>query len=333
VYSIPAAGKIIFQKFQRLEKVGGMKLTLKSLFGGKKQESEAGPLETDVADLAASRGVDISACKSVCLALGPYRNLTTLTAATLFLHPNCQVLNHAGGRIFGNDEVDFISNFSRARLDRFIQFAIAISAKGERGKVGGSITHSHAFTHDEMKEAFAKSGAQLTKTRIESLFWKESLHTSNLIREKNVDLAAMFAADSRIRFLLPIRNPMDCAISNLKTGLVDVFRGLRRDSPMADVTRAVLDEIRWFAELQEKFPSRFFHYFEHEISRDMLVRLAQFLELQPTEAWLQEAAGVMKIKPSYDHDPALVTAYRDHIRASFSKLPAYSKGLLAFIGE
>ena len=60
-----------------------MKLTLKSLFGGKKQEAEAGPLETDAADLAASRGVDISACKSVCLALGPYRNLTTLTAATL----------------------------------------------------------------------------------------------------------------------------------------------------------------------------------------------------------------------------------------------------------
>lgn len=308
-----------------------MKLSLKTLFGSKKNDHDTGPLETDASDLAASRNVDISTCKTVCLALGPYRNLTTLTAATLFLHPNCQVLNHAGGRIFGNDEVDFITHYSPARLDRFIQFAIAISAKGERGAVGGSITHSHAFTHGEMKEAFAKTGAQLTKTRIEALFWKESLHTSNLIREKNVDLAAMFAADPRIRFLLPIRNPMDCAISNLKTGLVDVFRGLRRDSPVADVTRAVLDEIRWFAELQEKFPTRFFHYLEHEVSRTMLERLANFLQLEPTETWLHEAASVMKIKPSYDHDPALVAAYREHVRANFVKFPAYSHGLLAFI--
>lgn len=309
-----------------------MKLSLKALFGSKKHEQDVGPLETDAADLAASRNVDIAPCKTVCLALGPYRNLTTLTAATLFLHPNCQVLNHAGGRIFGNDEVDFISNFSRARVDRFIQFAIAISAKGERGAVGGSITHSHAFTHGEMKEAFAKTGAQLTKTRIEALFWKESLHTSNLIREKNVDLAATFAADPRIRFLLPIRNPMDCAISNLKTGLVDVFRGLRRDSPVADVTRAVLDEIRWFADLQEKFPGRFFHYFEHEVSSAMLERLANFLKLDPTEVWLHEAASVMKIKPSYNHDHDLVAAYREHIRANFGKFPTYSQGLLTFVG-
>ncbi|MHB8529324.1 MAG: hypothetical protein ACYC8V_07420, partial [Caulobacteraceae bacterium] len=31
--------------------------------------------------------------------LGPYRNLTTLTASVLALHPQCQVLNHASDRI------------------------------------------------------------------------------------------------------------------------------------------------------------------------------------------------------------------------------------------
>ncbi|MEM7479491.1 MAG: hypothetical protein AAF483_31280, partial [Planctomycetota bacterium] len=75
-------------------------------------------------DLVESLTRDIGECQSVCLALGPYRNLTTLTAATLFLHPNCQVLNHAGSRIYGNTEVDFLADYSRERFDRFIQFAI-----------------------------------------------------------------------------------------------------------------------------------------------------------------------------------------------------------------
>lgn len=57
---------------------------------------------------------------------------------------------------------------------------------------------------------------------------------------------------------------MDCAVSNLQAGHVNAFRGLRRASPVADVTRAVLDEIRWVAELQQRFPSRCFHYFEQD---------------------------------------------------------------------
>src|SRR5689334_13648080 len=84
----------------------------------------------DNIDLILSSFIDISECKSVCLALGPYRNLTTLTAATLFLHPNCQVLNHGGMRIFGNLQVDFLSNnYSEERFNRFVQYAIRISTK------------------------------------------------------------------------------------------------------------------------------------------------------------------------------------------------------------
>lgn len=69
----------------------------------------------DGVDLFMSRSIDISACKSVCLAIGPTGNLTTLTAATLFLHPDCQVLNHGGTRIFGNKQIDFLSDYSEGR--------------------------------------------------------------------------------------------------------------------------------------------------------------------------------------------------------------------------
>jgi hypothetical protein len=67
------------------------------------------------------------------MTLGPYRNLTTLTASVLFLHPNCQVLNHAGNRIFGDEELDFIANYNNEIFEAFTRYAIYISQKGTRG--------------------------------------------------------------------------------------------------------------------------------------------------------------------------------------------------------
>ncbi|MCW5878805.1 MAG: hypothetical protein KIS80_08075, partial [Anaerolineales bacterium] len=53
----------------------------------------------------------IDGLESVCLFLGPYRNLTTLTASMLSLHPECQVLNHAGTRVFPNKNLNFIEEY------------------------------------------------------------------------------------------------------------------------------------------------------------------------------------------------------------------------------
>jgi hypothetical protein len=286
---------------------------------------------TDRIELIMSRPLDIKDCKSVCLALGPYRNLTTLTAAILFLHHNCQVLNHAGSRIYGNSHVDFLSDFSEEKLNRFIQFAIKISGKGQRGDLGGSITYSHTFDSNyKMNETYAKTGLGLVKKQIRCLFWKESLRTSNLIREKHVNIGNIFAKDDRLRFLLPIRNPLDCAISNLKTGHVNIFRGLNKYSTVFEVMQAVLDEIYWFALHMEDFPDRFFYYFEHAISRKMLVNLATFLKLDPDEAWLSDALSVMITKSNYEHDSEILAFYRDTVIDKFSRFPALSEGLLNF---
>lgn len=287
---------------------------------------------SDVIDLRKSREVDIREIKSVCLALGPYRNLTTLTASTLFLHPNCQVLNHAGKRIYGKKQVDFLQDFSKEKLDRFLQFAIQISSTGHRGDTGGSITHSHAFdSRYQTKEILEKAGVEPRKQKIKSLFWKESLRTSNIIRERQVNLADIFRNDERLRFLLPIRNPMDCAVSNLKTGHVNRFPGLSKSSPTREVVQAILDEIFWFANLKREFPDRFHYFYEYEISRDMLVDLARFLQLDPDETWIANALAAMKINPGYDHDNGLVSFYRDYIERKGAGFPELSRGLLAFI--
>jgi len=286
----------------------------------------------DLVDLKTSQFMDIQGVESVCLTLGPYRNLTTLTASALFLHPNCQVLNHAGSRIYSNKQINFLLDYNKTKLDRFIQFAIKISSKGQKGAMGGSITHSHAFDSKYgMKDVYTKKGLELTKDQIKCLFWKESHLTSNLIRQKNIELGDIFEKESRLRFLLPIRNPLDCALSNLTTGHVKNFMELDKGATIVEVVQAVLDEIFWFAELKERFPDRFFYYFEHEISKEMLVGLAEFLQLEADESWITNALCVMKSNSHYEHDSELVCFYRDYVSDKGSRFPSLSKGLLHFI--
>ena len=177
--------------------------------------------------------------------------------------------------------------------------------------------------------SFVKTGFGLKKKKIKCLFWKESLRTSNLIREKHINISNILEKDDRLRFLLPIRNPLDCAHSNLKNH-VELFPGINRDSPILEVVRAVLDEIHWVATLKEKHPNRFFYYFEHAISREMLIELAKFLELDIDEDWLSNAQSVMISKSHYKHDRELQLHYREMLDEKFSKLPELYNGLMEF---
>lgn len=124
-----------------------------------------GLLISDAVDLWWSRNLDVQNVRSVCLFLGPYRNLTTLTASILFLHPYIQVLNHAGMRIFGNKKVDFLQDFNKETFDRFTQFAITISGKGYKGVLGGSITYGHAFDYPLMKGIWIKNALSVMKIK------------------------------------------------------------------------------------------------------------------------------------------------------------------------
>lgn len=66
-----------------------------------------------------AKRLDVSALRSVALVWGPQRNLTTLLGAILFLHPRCQVLNHAGVGIMGDSRLDFLKSFTQDRFQLF----------------------------------------------------------------------------------------------------------------------------------------------------------------------------------------------------------------------
>ena len=282
-------------------------------------------------DVLASKTVDTASVRAVCLALGPYRNLTTLTASILFLHPNCQVLNHAGERIFNDDRLDFLNGYSALKFENFLRYAIYISQTGKRGAYGGSITVSHAFDDKHpLKQIFESDGGQLLKEDVRALFWKESLVTSNHIRENHVNLAALFSENERLRFLLPVRNPMDCAFSNLKTGHVKYFRGLDEHSQVEQVLEAILDEFAWFENLRARFPGRFFTFFEHEFGRSTLQSLANFLELPADESWVQNAIRAFEIKGHYEVSSSLLSFYRHAVETKFPRHPEFKEKLLTF---
>jgi hypothetical protein len=282
-------------------------------------------------DLVLSRSTRLDSLQTVCLALGPYRNLTTLTASILFLHPNCQVLNHGGERILDDDRMSFLQQYSDQRFETFARFAIHISKGGRRGTYGGSITRSHAFDKRyKTKEVFEGAGLDLVKHDIVSLFWKESMVLSNHIHQNSIDLGSLFARNPKLRFLLPIRNPLDATISNIKTGHTRYFVNVSdRKNPSA-ILEALLDEYVWIKEQHALYPDRFFYFFEYELNEQTLVRLAAFLELDPSPAWLANAVKALEINKGYEHDPALVAQYERWVGEKFAAFPDFAGKLLRF---
>jgi hypothetical protein len=283
-------------------------------------------------DLLACKGRDLDRIDTVCLALGPYRNLTTLSAAVLFLHPHCQVLNHGGVRIFGDRRLDFLADYSDRRFETFLRYAIHISRSGRRGDYGGSILHSHAFDQDRAITRSCNSDHERLKKDIRCLFWKESLRTSNHLRSCGVDLDQLFARNSRLRFFLPVRNPLDCAASHLNTKHVNLFEGLNKGSSQEKIVEAILEELLWVEDLRVQHPDRFFVFFEHGFDRETVIAMARFLKLEPQVDWCRQVLDAFQIKSGYSHPAELLDCYRRQVEAKFSRHPSFAGNLLRFVG-
>ena len=291
-------------------------------------EARIGELEPDAA-------ITPDQLASLCILLGPYRNLTTLTGSVLGLHPQCAVLNHAGGRILPNPRLNFLADYSPDRFAEFVRSAGFAARGGARGMHGGDIRLSHAFDREAMREADAKlQGSR--GGRITCLVWKESQMVSNFLRDEHVDVARLLDANPRIRFLLPIRNPIDCAISNVRRGHVRLLADhheLSPSSPLEDVVGAVLDEIAIFVALRESSgrTERFFLYFEHEMGREVLERMLRFVDLPADDAYLGAAAEAFKPDRAPDKDPRLFGPYADMVRRKFAGHPEIRDALLRFV--
>jgi len=271
--------------------------------------------------------------ESVCILLGPFRNLTTLTCAVLGLHPNCAVLNHAGLRILPNSRLNFLADGSPDRFREFVRYAGFASRSGSAGPYGGDIRLSHAYEFEPTREAEARL-RELGRGPTTSLVWKDLQHVTNYLRSAQVDVRALMQRNEKLRFLLPIRNPIDCAISNLRTGHFHFFLRpqLSAESPLEDVVDAVLDEIEWFIALRDRSgqAERFFIYFEHEMSREVLEQMLAFLALPRDERYLEAAAAAFRIGRPRRKEQAVIDRFAKQVSKKFQRHPQIRDGLLKF---
>ncbi|OYT27592.1 MAG: hypothetical protein B6U97_00980 [Candidatus Altiarchaeales archaeon ex4484_96] len=268
--------------------------------------------------------------KTVGIMLGPYRNLTTLTASVLSLHPNCQVLNHAGERVFSNKKINFFQDYSEKKFSSFLSFAVYASLHGRGGNYGGGIFHSHAFDHGIMKEKyFARYDSHLKK-KINCLFWKESLKVSNIIKNEALDIDDLLKKNKRLRFILPIRNPINCAKSNIRTGHYKVFS--KRISNVEECIDEILKEFLFFLKLKDRHPNRFLFFFEDGFVAD-LAQIASFFELDVDERWIKDASEVIKIKTRYDNDEKIKEYGIESAMKYFSDYPEFQNHLIEIINK
>lgn len=285
-------------------------------------------------ELYHSQKIEVDEVDTIAIILGPYRNLTTLTAGLLALHPNCQVLNHAGMRILQWHNLNFLKNPARDVVERFKKYAVYISGRGQRGDYGGSITFSHAFTYPNMSNLYKKRfGDKLVKDNINSILWKESLRIANLIKKNGIDVSALISRIPELRFLTPVRNPLDCAKSNMKTGKTEIFDELKEEAQAEQTVSAILDEHKWFLDLKEDNDEHFFYFMQHDFNQNMLQELARFLKLSPDEEWTRDAMDVYDMKSSYEHSDKLIDHYKNEVKIKFKKHPAFAEGLLKFVEE
>ena len=291
-------------------------------------------VETKIRELEPGAEVTPEQLESVCILLGPYRNLTTLTCSVLSLHPQCVVLNHAGFRTLRNPKLNFLADYSPDKFREFVRYAGFASRGGMRGTYGGDIRLSHAFDREPMRQAQARLGRS-ARGPTRCLVWKDSHLVTNFLRSARVDVPGLLQRNDKIRFLLPIRNPIDCAISNLRTGHVTFFataHGISPASSVEDLVGAVLDEIAWFVRLRENSgrPEKFFFYFEHAMGRGVLEQMLSFLQLPHDEAYLAAAAEAFKASGERRKEARIVDLYADQVKEKFQRYPEMRDALLRF---
>ena len=266
---------------------------------------------------------------TTCIFLGPYRNLTSLTASVLSLHPSVQVLNHGGERIFDNPNLNIFSNPSDETYQNLCEFLLGASSGMRRGYFGGSILKANAYKRGTLKKLYLdRFGDAAVKEKIKCFVWKESQRCSYQIRKNEAVALQSIENHQSLRFLMPVRNPLDCAYSNFVSGKYTIFfTGHSASKPYVGESRkerlkhkecsslfierfeqiinVLISEYLFFLNLRKRYQNRFFFFCENEISRDLMSDLADFLRISQDERWINDSLSTFSVEKKYQFPDSL----------------------------
>ena len=264
----------------------------------------------------------MNSLNTVCMFLGPYRNLTSLTASALALHPEIRVLNHGAGRVFPKPELNFTRDYSPQKFDDFCEFALSAAQGGARGAHGGSITLSAAFQKNaEIKACYERLYPKGKKMPAKCLIWKESQRLLFQLKKNKMDFDALFARNDKIKFLVPVRHLFDCASSNYITGHYEIgargarknpgqnkmafkaekakrLEGLQRpetETKLLKIIEGLLRDYAFIHDIRRRHPDRVMFFFEHDKPENIMPSILAFLNLKPKRVAIK---SYFKPKPS-----------------------------------
>ncbi len=254
--------------------------------------------------------------QTIAIFLGPYRNLTTLVTSIMASHPQCLALNHALERIFADPRLDF---FSTGNVEQFLTAAIRVSKTGSRGSLGGDIWLSHAFDDEAIRRLYNKyADGGVFGAGGTCLIWKDSMRVSNHIMRLGLNAEDVAKRDARFRFLLPIRNPLDCAQANL----ANQFRFLtdRNRPTKLDLLQRILSIVREISLSATALPGAFFVFTQSEMqSQDFWDKLCLFLRVSCPKDWRCDASRTVDVRPGYAHSAEEIEVYRNLVLEIFEE--------------
>ena len=276
-------------------------------------------------------GVDdnVEKIEKVCLILGPYRNLTTLIVGVMALHPNIQVMNHGMKTLFDKKfDANFLVDYSPDIFDNFKHAAMARSTVMVKGILGGSILASHAYEpkYSLYKEYKSRYNNLLMKNNPTCLVWKESLRSLNIIRLLPKPKLDKLMQNPQLCFIMPIRNPLDTAISHLTS--FDEHISLYGINP-AEATRisildAILKSISDVFKLQSEYgQDKVMIIFASDLTHNILktaIVMEKFLGIGLDKIWEESAERNLIItKSKYNHDWSIIDFYLSQIKKLFGQ--------------
>jgi hypothetical protein len=242
--------------------------------------------------------VDSKQIESIILMFGTYRNLTTLIASIYSIHPNCLVLNHAGERVLWNNKLNFIKNPQKEVYQNFIDFAFYAQKHGRKGVAGGDIEKSHAFRKKKMKEA---KDLAPSRGKIKHIFWKEPYPITKNFLDGGKWIEKIFKRFPHVQMIMPIRNPLDCSISYINTGMNKELIG--HPQKKMEVAQHLVDIYASFGKLQKRYKDRLFYFTQEDMGKKWLKELAQHSKMKVDKRWVKAASHALDLKQSYEHSP------------------------------
>jgi hypothetical protein len=129
-----------------------------------------------------------------------------------------------------------------------------------------------------------------------------------------------------VKFVLPLRRPLDCALSNIRTKHAHTM-DLPPDASIGQAVTRVLDVFAWGLQRRDKRPERVFAFTQTEDPQQVFASLASFLGISAEPRWLADVKEGFVVRPSRPAPPKIVEMTNRAIDAKLERWPEIGRAL------